>query len=1168
MKQGLLAILLVVWIGWTAILAFEVPNADFEQGQGEQMPGWQLSAQPGAVVNNGRGNSRAIAVTGDGNGANHWLSKPLPFEPGGIYLISFWARGSGAGGTAVSGPLFANVDLGMAAEDWRRYENVVAAPVGGKEINALRFGQWHVKGTIMFDEIKVAAATAVYHREQGLTLGEGEKISVNEYTFTAPFFGVGRNHSRPLWRHTAGYNSNRWVFGQGAEVIYRHQIEGRKQLQAKLNVNIGYYVNGQLRAEASRNGEDWRQVGTKMEKGALEVELPAELFPAEQIFLKLKADSSWRVGAAASDPGSFQINSYSYCATISGPPSEINGSTSYVQSDAQPEGVAITLLSLGDLLPGGDNFVQMTVANRRPKAILLAASSTVERIEDGQLDVESLPAVQIEAGQQQTLRLPYSVRGMGTFRLTMKLSGDISYSAENGFMVPCSFGDYGEILRAADGQATLWWASSGWKIPRRRALPQKTGQGLTLSAARNEAEAVQLVLTPERAMAAVEVTCSDLRGSGQARISREQIDVLRVHYSAVTTKTDQSGMTGLWPDALPPLRGPLSLEAGVNQPFWVRVRVPENAQPGNYQGTITVRDRGGWSEQVPLFVEVHPFALPSATTCETAFGFSPGMVWRYQKLDDPAQRREVMQKYWRNFQEHRISPYNPAPFSSPKITLVDGRGLWQGGERDAMEKFSGRSSLYLNDISTTGKVRASYDQHIEIPAQGVRLRFKYKTGQPDGEFLVTFTHYTAPDKWMSRKNHDIRVVGDGTWQTFDQEITTFPPGAKGLRLAIWATLWSERGEHTGSVWIDDLELLDRQTKLPLLTGGDFEPLSEDKLRVAIDWEAWDQEMAEALERYDFNSFNMSIQGLGGGTYHARRKPTLLGYQEGSREYQLLMADYLRQVQQHLEEKGWLDKAYVYWFDEPDQKDYEYVMNGFNKLKTHAPKLRRMLTEQVEEALIGGPNLWCPLTPHVNPEIVKERNQHGERFWWYVCVSPKAPYTTLFIDHPGTELRVWLWQTWKFGVDGILVWQSNYWTSDAAYPNQPQNPYLDPMGWVSGYSTPKGTKTPWGNGDGRFVYPPEAAADANPDGPILDGPVDSIRWEMLRDGLEDYEYLAILKRLLEEKQNELAPARRAELEKLLAVPESICKSLSSFTTDPAPIEQQRYKIARAITALMK
>ncbi|MBO6065132.1 MAG: hypothetical protein J6P36_01810 [Lachnospiraceae bacterium] len=54
----------------------------------------------------------------------------------------------------------------------------------------------------------------------------------------------------------------------------------------------------------------------------------------------------------------------------------------------------------------------------------------------------------------------------------------------------------------------------------------------------------------------------------------------------------------------------------------------------------------------------------------------------------------------------------------------------------------------------------------------------------------------------------------------------------------------------------------------------------------------------------------------------------MGYPEGTPQYGKLMKEYLGGVEAHLKEKGWLDKAYVYWFDEPDPKDYEFVMNGF------------------------------------------------------------------------------------------------------------------------------------------------------------------------------------------------------------------------------------------------
>ncbi|MBN1851378.1 MAG: hypothetical protein JW829_01590, partial [Pirellulales bacterium] len=232
----------------------------------------------------------------------------------------------------------------------------------------------------------------------------------------------------------------------------------------------------------------------------------------------------------------------------------------------------------------------------------------------------------------------------------------------------------------------------------------------------------------------------------------------------------------------------------------------------------------------------------------------------------------------------------------------------------------------------------------------------------------------------------------------------------------------------------------------------------------FDFTNWDRAMTQAIDHFHFNTFRLNIPGLGGGTFHARQEPELLGYSEDTPQYRGAMESYLTQLQEHLRDQGWLDEAFVYWFDEPDPKDYAFVNNGFAKLKRWAPEIPRMLTEQVESDLVGGPTIWCPVTSSYNHEAAEQRRLAGEEFWWYVCCGPKAPYCTLFIDHPATELRVWLWQTWQRNIAGILVWESNYWTSAAAYPNEgePQDPYADPMGWVSGYSTPPGTRRAWGN----------------------------------------------------------------------------------------------------------
>ncbi len=580
---------------------------------------------------------------------------------------------------------------------------------------------------------------------------------------------------------------------------------------------------------------------------------------------------------------------------------------------------------------------------------------------------------------------------------------------------------YGELLPESNDQVGLWWASSGWKIGRDKPLPEAEGRAVEIRAARNEAEAAQLVIRPTAPLRDFLAYAGSLQGPGGASIPAQNIDVLEVRYVNIELPTDKSSVAGLWPDPLPPFKGGIDLEPNKNQPLWVRVKVPSDVPAGIYTGRIYLKVQN-YAGDVSLRVEVYDFDLPDKMTCTTAFGFSAGNVFKYHKLSDESQKRQVIEKYWANYGAHHISPYNPTPLDDLKVT------------------------------------------------------------------------------------------------------------------------WPEITESTRA-W---------------------------EIRPQFDWTAWDAAMERAIDHHNFNSFRLSIPGMGGGTFHSRREPELLGFGEDTAEYRAAFSAYCRAMQEHLREKGWLDEAFVYWFDEPAPKDYEFVMNGFKKLKDAAPDITRMLTEQVEPELIGGPNIWCAISNQFDEEAAEQRRQHGEKFWWYVCTGPKAPYCTLFIDHPATELRVWLWQTWQRKIDGILVWQTNYWTSPTAYPDgeNPQNPYADPMGWRTGYSTPTGTKRPWGNGDGRFVYPPVAAADAHPAGPVLDAPVDSIRWEMLRDGIEDYEYMALLERLLVVNKDVLDENQLVKYAVLLDVPKDITSDMTTFTKDPAPIESHRDLVARAIATLQK
>jgi hypothetical protein len=85
-------------------------------------------------------------------------------------------------------------------------------------------------------------------------------------------------------------------------------------------------------------------------------------------------------------------------------------------------------------------------------------------------------------------------------------------------------------------------------------------------------------------------------------------------------------------------------------------------------------------------------------------------------------------------------------------------------------------------------------------------------------------------------------------------------------------------------------------------------------------------------------------------------------------------------------------------------------------------------------------------------------------------------------------------------------------------------------------------------------------------PTTPRPVSSIRLEAQRDGIEDYEYLVLLKKLLAQKRGTLAPEQVAHYEKILEVPGEISAGLTIYTTDPAPIVERRQELAKAIETL--
>ncbi len=338
--------------------------------------------------------------------------------------------------------------------------------------------------------------------------------------------------------------------------------------------------------------------------------------------------------------------------------------------------------------------------------------------------------------------------------------------------------------------------------------------------------------------------------------------------------------------------------------------------------------------------------------------------------------------------------------------------------------------------------------------------------------------------------------------------------------------------------------------------------SKEKKEGVLEWKDWDREIERILGKYHFNTLRINLSGLGGGNQFRRREPVFMGVSGTNENYHALMGKYLGEVERHIKEKGWLDMAYVYWYDEPSEKDYPFVRKGFDTLKRHAPSLKGMITKQPSAALLGCVDIWCPQPQRLHLEHEAAARARGDGFWWYVCNNPPAPYVGEAIDHPGPEMRVWLWQTWGENVTGVLLWRCDYWDIDKRQDiveTGVKNPYLDPMTWNGEVSAAQGLRHPTVNGEGFLLYPPKACFGA--DGKLADNgfvdeaPVSSIRAEHLRDGIEDYEYFAMLKRL--DPSNSL-----------LKVPTDVYSSLESYAEDSVSMERHRLLLAREIERKVK
>jgi len=1216
----LATLVLVPAISWAQNPLIE--NGSFEFGT-ESPQGWGLSNEAfGKWELFGKTGERCISIRGDGKPGDlsFWRSSTSSILPHQVYRLNFSVKGSAEadGGTAVVGSNLITRDL-VVGTDWQRHELIFTTPIN--TLGAfLRFGQYETKGKIFFDDVGLIDITPIPRTRHDLDLGEGELIHGGIYTFRPDYTSMTSNTSRNLVRHSAYFNTDRWILPKDSEIVYRHDLPGYQQIEGAISVQANVHDGGECIVEIGVDESNWTVVGKVSQSGTQTFLLLDDILPAEDIYVRLRSTNK------------AEVLSYEYRSEIDDAELDLIGETHYAEVSIPFNSVAVEFETVGDLKTGDKyNEVSLLIANLQDFAVELETSLAIQKKGDGEAKHFGTKVVYIGFSETWRVRWPsYELIEATDYVMTVQIkdifNGDTVYKAILPFSVSSLYdANFGILLGQTETVGAIWWTDGANKISRDRAIPKRVESLVRLSAAKNESESFQLVITPDRSLNQLRVQSSSLIYNTN-EIPAANVELATVNYVLVQNPTDESGSRGYWPDPILPHNQPVQLNPGQNYPFWITIRVPKGIAAGKYRGSISITGAMGpppppkvakeqvetqqvtqtvrgvqkdsdcenfsgemgsdleleqffaasnlakrdsnpeegalWSETFEIELQVWDFELSDDTHIQSAFGIDPDSIRQYHHLENQGELETVLGKYYQNFADHRISPINPMALH-PIQTDFEGH-WWEGGEIIDTDKAEGLFSIRVEDGHKDRDSFAIGKKLISVDStKTYEFGFFVKTAEKRQPYEVNILCYDKNGKILREVSFD--YVGRGIWQKEEIRIGSLPQGTESITVKLSPVQLTDSGVETGIAWFDRLSLYEASQSMNLIPDPNFERLISD-WNITLDTASFELAARNYVDGLRFNAFQIPLEGSGFSNSYERTVGVIENYESGSSEYEVLFSGYLAKLENYLEQNGWLDKAYVFWFDEPEQKDYGFVRTGMDQIGDSAPKLTRMLTHGVDPELAGSVDLWCPLTPNFNPVLAQERKAAGDKIWWSVRNAPKSPYAGLFIDHHGIEMRMWLWQTWKYGLDGIYIWNTNYWMSPLLHSDDRlQNPYLDPMSYQSGYGLPVGYVGYWGNGDGRFLYPPMEALEGYKS---IEGPVNSIRWEMLREGIEDYEYFWMLKDQVEKlKAEDPENQLLREVEGYLIIPTSIISNMTEFTKVPELLSTHRTDVAQSIEKLL-
>ena len=221
-----------------------------------------------------------------------------------------------------------------------------------------------------------------------------------------------------------------------------------------------------------------------------------------------------------------------------------------------------------------------------------------------------------------------------------------------------------------------------------------------------------------------------------------------------------------------------------------------------------------------------------------------------------------------------------------------------------------------------------------------------------------------------------------------------------------------------------------------------------------------------------------------------------------------------EIARFLDSKGLLAGG-VILIDEPMIHEYGYlkILRDAYQAKPYARKIPFLCASYhgySYEKIQGLVDILAVLDNENSSAVSRRcRAQLGNmEFWTYLTRS-----CTLWIDTPGINNRFMAARNWPDGARGLFIWGTNIWWNRPNDPHKHFNPWENPL-------------STWGNGAVAFFYPPCRTGDSSPARDMTITP--SLRLTLYRDGIEDYEFAALLNELVGKAESRNIDAAAARL----------------------------------------